>query len=130
MVVETELCGIERQARRTLGVQVRNTSRDELGSLHVEFMWENESPQPASLGSTTVAGGTPMKGLTLFRGTLSANESHTFYLDERYLDEQVLGRAIASLSTERYWISVMSGEQEIARIPGAQIAGVLDGLGL
>jgi hypothetical protein len=74
-------------------------------------------------------GGTLLRSTTTFTGVLAPGERHTFYLDETYLQQKLLGR-VATLSPERYWIAVVSGEQEITRVPGNVIGGVMDGLGL
>jgi hypothetical protein len=128
MSVFTELCGIERsQQRRTLGLKVRNTSDESIADLGVVFEWENEQHQPNPDGSTTVGGGSVLYSTTVSKAPLAPGEERIFYVNERYLEDEMLGR-VAALSPERYWLSVLSGEQEIARIGGNLVGGVLDGL--
>jgi hypothetical protein len=130
MSVEVELCGIERRGKpRTLGARVQNISPRPISSMSVRLEWENEQPQPPAAMTRTAGGGTSLHSTTRFVGVLLPGERHIFYLDENYLRQELLGR-VASLSPERYWIAVMSGEQELARVPGNLIGGVLDGLGV
>lgn len=112
-----ELCGIERPGKpRTLGVKLFEAPED----VGVYFEWQYESHQPNSDGSWTAAG-----GLGLHRDMPLKDH---YYVDEGQLEEHVLSR-VASVSSERFWISVKEGEDDILRIPGNEIAGVLAGLG-
>jgi hypothetical protein len=130
MSVELEPCGIERpNQRRTFGLKVRNTSSSPIDGLSAAFEWENERHQPNPDGSRTAAGGTLLRALHGLSGPLAPGDERVFYIDERYLEEEVMGR-IAALSSERYWVAVRSGEQELARYPGNLVGGVLEGLGL
>ena len=130
MTVEFEPCGIERPGKpRTLGMKVTNTSAEAIPFVTVMVQWENEQPQPSGSNINTHGGGTMLKALGIFHGTLGPRQSQVFYVDEKYVRDELLGR-VAALSTERYWIAALSGDREIGRYRGGLIASVLEGLGL
>jgi hypothetical protein len=106
---------------------VRNNSPDRIPNLFVIFQWENENPQPHPDGTRTASGGTPLAPMTRFKGTLEKDQEQIFCLDEKYQQEQVLGR-VAALSPERYWVSIFSGGQEIHCVDGSLVGAVLEGL--
>jgi hypothetical protein len=129
-LVKADLETYQREGqRKSLLVTVANIGKVPVPQLSVHWVGEHEAPQPIQVGSVQALdlGGTMnLLPAASFRGTLGPGDSTSFLLDERMIDG-VLNQ-IASLSPERYWISVRSGESEILRLDGCAIGAFIEGV--
>jgi hypothetical protein len=113
--------------RRTLLVTVANIGNLPVRQLSVHWVGEHEAPQPIQVGKVQALdlGGTMnLLPATSFSGTLGPGDRTSFLLDERMIDG-VLSQ-IASLSPERYWVSIRSGESEVLRLDGCAIGAFIE----
>lgn len=124
----------DRAGRRTFGIVLRSTWRGQIPRFSLATCWENESPQiqpgmPAHLGVRELSGSESVfhRMTPIGMDALPPNIEIPFAYDARSLDS-FLSR-MASLSPERYWISLLTEGHEFDRIPGPQVSAFLDTLG-
>lgn len=116
----------------TVVVEVTNSSPVPIQMFGVDWRYENETPQPTkgtSIESFEMAGSFTAfrpKNAVPFDHTLAPGASKEFELIERHLP--TIRAYIAALSPERYWVSMRSGDHEIGRIDGSEVAEVIDRL--
>ena len=114
---------------KTLLVLLNNTGIVPISKLSVHWVSRNETPQRMEIRNVPaleLGGSMSLMRPSSFDGALQVNEEISFLLDETALDP-ILGQ-VGSLSPERYWIAIASGESEFLRIDGRIVGDFLEKL--
>jgi hypothetical protein len=128
--VRSELSWVQNEAgERTLGVRVANGWFRQIPNFSLATVCRYEAPQPVDLGTVPAQalGGSEQ----MFRrlgasgdGDLWAGMTADFILDPRAMGP--LRSRVASLSTECYWIVLLTDGHEFDRIPGEIVGAFLE----
>lgn len=118
---------------RTFAVELHNSWHEQIPKISLASCWENETPQevrgfPAKMAVQDL-GGSDMafsRMTPIGLDSLPINYPIVFLYAMNFLE--TLQSRIAALSPERYWISLRTEGYEFDRIPGAELAALLDTL--
>jgi hypothetical protein len=113
-----------------LEVVVENSGTQPVPELRAWWVYNYESPQPveppAGPFEAMAGGGRCLIPERAFEGTLGVGRATVFSLSDHDMKDAACH--VASLSSEKYWLVVKSGEEEIYRFDGTKVGEFVENL--